>query len=137
MEIRLAKESELSAVFALRYEVFVLEQKVSPEIELDLEDTYAQHFLVKSNEMVIGCARAILSDRDAHIGRLAVKKEYRGQGVGSQICRYIIEHCKEQGCSNIWLNSQLHAVEFYEKLGFKKQGEIFLEAEIEHIKMII
>ncbi len=137
MNIRIATQEDRQEVFALRFEVFVNEQNVPPQIELDAEDTHALHIIAEESGVAIGCARVIFSERDAHIGRLAVKKAYRGTGVGSKICRFITDYCLGQGYTHIWLNSQLHAVGFYEKLGFREQGEIFEEAGIEHIRMSI
>lgn len=135
MQIRIATEEEKQLAFALRFEVFVYEQNVPAEIEIDEEDDYALHFIAEEDDIIVGCARLILSETDAHIGRLAVKKIYRGKNVGSEICRFIIEYCRNQGYTYIWLNGQLQASEFYKKLGFKPEGEIFLDAGIEHTKM--
>lgn len=135
MEIRLAQGNDLALVFALRVEVFVDEQHVAPEIELDAEDAHALHFIAEENGVAIGCARVIASPEEAHIGRLAVKKERRGCGIGAAVCRFVIDHCRREGYSRIWLNSQLHAVGFYEKLGFCPRGETFWEAGIEHVSM--
>ncbi len=135
MYIHIAGEDEKSKVFALRFEVFVDEQNVPPEIELDEEDDHAIHIIAEENGFAVGCARVILTDRAAHIGRLAVKKSYRQMGVGSSICLFIFDYCRSLGCTHIWLNSQLQAVEFYKKLGFKPNGDIFTEAGIDHIRM--
>ncbi len=137
MTIHIAEKEEKQAVFALRTEVFVDEQHVPPELELDAEDAHALHIIAQEDGVTIGCARVILSERDAHIGRLAVKKSHRGNGVGSAICRFIIDTCHKRGYTRIWLNSQLRAVGFYEKLGFSPKGEVFTEAGIEHIEMEI
>jgi predicted GNAT family N-acyltransferase len=135
MEIRIANESDKKSIMALRYEVFVNEQNVPPEIEVDEYDADALHFIAESDGVAIGCARVVLSKNDAHIGRLAVSKSYRGNGIGSGICRFILDYCLSNGYKNIWLNSQLHAVRFYEGLGFRKQGVMFYEAGIPHFKM--
>ncbi len=136
MNIYIANKDELDLIFALRHEVFVKEQNVPEEIELDEHDTSALHIIAKEHGEVIGCARIIITENNAHIGRLAVKKDRRGQGVGSEICRFIIGYCIKDNIKLIWLNSQLHAVEFYEKLGFKKRGKIFTEAGIKHVCMV-
>ncbi len=136
LNIRIAEKNDKEAVFALRFEVFVDEQNVPREIELDCEDADAVHIIAEKNGIAVGCARVILSDAEAHIGRLAVKKAYRSSGIGSKICKFIINSCNEQGIRDIWLNSQLRAVSFYKKLGFVPHGDIFVEAGIEHVKMI-
>ncbi len=135
INIHIATQEEKEAVFALRVEVFVREQKVPPEIELDSEDAHALHIIAQKDGIAVGCARVILSEEDAHIGRLAVKEADRKQGIGAEIVRFIIAHCQSQGYTNIWLNSQLHAVGFYQNLGFCPQGDPFTEAGIEHVKM--
>ncbi len=135
MEIRIASESDRAAVFALRFEVFVGEQNVPPEIELDAEDARALHIIALESGMAIGCARVLFEGDSAHVGRLAVKKACRGRGIGAEICRFIVGYCCAKGCRRIWLNSQLHAVGFYQKLGFVPRGELFVEAGIEHVRM--
>ena len=136
MEVRIAKESDIERVYALRNEVFVIEQNVPPEIEIDEEDKHATHIIAEENGVAVGCARVIFED-GGHIGRLAVKKSERGKEIGREICLYIIDYCRENGYDRVWLNSQLHAVGFYEKLSFVKRGETFFEAGIEHVKMEI
>ncbi len=136
MNIRIATEEERPALYAIRTEVFVNEQKVPPELELDAEDAHAIHILAEEGGVAVGCARLLLREGEAHIGRLAVKKDCRGRGIGQAICRFAMEQGHRAGCKTVWLNSQLHAVGFYQRLGFQPQGEPFMEAGIEHIKMI-
>ncbi len=135
MEVRTAKKEDMQSIYALRFEVFVSEQGVPPEIELDSHDAGAIHIIADESGEAIGCARIILSPSDAHIGRLAVRKAFRGKSVGASVCKFCIQLCRERGYSNIWLNAQLHARGFYERLGFIQEGESFCEAGIEHIKM--
>ncbi len=137
MEIHIADEREKEAVLALRFEVFVTEQQVPPEIELDREDEFAIHIIAYEDGMVIGCGRIVLAGDNAHMGRIAVKKEYRNRGVGTERCTFIIEYCLINGIRRIWLNSQFQAIEFYKKLGFIPKSKIFTEAGIEHIRMEI
>ena len=137
MEIRIAKGSDIDKVYALRNEVFVNEQNVPHELELDEEDKHATHIIAVENGTAVGCARVLFGEDGGHIGRLAVKKSERGRGIGKEICRCIIEFCRERGYKRVWLNSQLHAVGFYEKLGFSRRGETFFEAGIEHVEMEI
>ena len=135
MQIHIANTNEKEKVFALRFEVFVDEQNVPPEIEIDEKDDHAIHIIAEEEGVTVGCARAVLSENSAYIGRIAVKKNLRGRHIGIQICRFVIDYCEEQGCKYIWLNAQVPAQGFYEKLGFKSEGEPFIEAGIEHIKM--
>ncbi len=135
MKIRIANKNDMPSVFALRLEVFVNEQNVPREIELDDEDDFACHFIAEENGTAVGCARVVMNGNDAHLGRIAVKKTHRGRGIGAAVCRYAIEYCRSQNSSRIWIHAQLHAAGFYEKLGFVPVGDIFMEAGIEHIEM--
>ncbi len=137
VNIKIASEEEREAVYAIRFEVFVDEQQVPPEIELDEEDAGATHILAEKGGNPVGCARLLLEGESAHIGRLAVKKVYRGCGIGADICRFIIDYCRARGYRHFWLNAQLRAADFYKKLGFLPVGETFMEAGIEHIRMEI
>ncbi len=137
LDIHICSTEETALVFALRTEVFVEEQCVPVEEELDAEDSIAVHIIAKDGGCVVGCGRIIFNGNDAHIGRLAVKRDYRGKGVGMAVCKYITALCLSHGCDSIWLNSQLHAVPFYEKAGFCAVGKVFMDAGIEHIRMVL
>ncbi len=137
MDIHVAKaEADKQAVLRLRLEVFVEEQNVPPDIELDAADAHATHIIAISNGMAVGCARVLFSAQEAHIGRFAVKRSHRNQGIGREVYRFVVAYCRERSCTDIWLNAQLSAVGFYEKLGFQPQGDVFTEAGIAHVKMI-
>ncbi len=135
MNIRIAHASDMEAVYALRFEVFVDEQCVPREEELDEHDTDARHYLAEENGTVIGCARLITDADGVHIGRLAVKGSHRGRGVGTAICRRILEDCRTEGHKRVWLNAQTRAIGFYQTLGFSAEGPVFFEAGIEHRRM--
>ena len=79
--------------------------------------------------------RLVIKDAIAKIGRVAVKKSYRGKGYGKKLCLELIDIARKSGINDIRLNSQLDAVEFYKKLGFKEYGDVFMEANIKHIAM--
>ncbi len=135
MNIRFATPQDMGAIIALRFEVFVDEQRVPPEEELDEHDRTARHIIAEEDGIPVGCARLIEDGDGTHIGRLAVKKAYRGMGIGRDICRFIIEDCRARGCESIWLNGQTQAQPFYEKLGFVAVSGLFWEAGIEHRRM--
>jgi hypothetical protein len=117
----------------IRYKVFVDEQNVPEELEIDGFDDDAVHVLVMLDDKAIGTGR-ILSD--GHIGRVAVLKQYRGQGVGKLIMKKLIESAKDNQLESLWLSSQWYARGFYIDLNFECIGEKFEEAGIDHIKMI-
>ncbi len=138
MDIRIATEADLPAVYAIRFEVFVDEQHVPADLELDEADATALHIVAEDGGTAVGCARLLLhGDGSAHIGRLAVRRARRGEGIGRDICRFCIEECRAQGCTTIRLHGQLQAAGFYEKLGFAPHGETFWEAGIEHREMVM
>lgn len=136
----------------LRTAVFMDEQNVSPEDEWDNKDETATHFLVTSAEgAAIGCARLLIeshsnADENSltppqnstlfHIGRVAVLKSHRQQGIGKQLLQTIINGClQSMPSSDIYLNAQTARIKFYQQLGFVIQGDVFMDAGIPHIEM--
>ena len=125
-------KSNIEDICAIRYEVFVDEQNVPVDLEIDGLDGEAKHVLAFVDEVPIGTGR-ILSD--GHIGRVAVLKKYRGQGSGKLIMKELIKWAQDMNLEKVWLSSQWHAHSFYLDLGFVCVGEIYKEAGIDHIKM--
>jgi len=125
-------ESYTEDICAIRYEVFIDEQNVPEELEIDGLDGEAKHVLAFVDEVSIGTGR-ILSD--GHIGRVAVLKNYRGLGIGKLIMKELIKWAQDLSIKKVWLSSQWHAHSFYLDLGFICDGEIYKEAGIDHIKM--
>ena len=116
----------------IRFEVFVDEQNVPEELEIDGLDDEAKHVLAYIDNEAIGTGR-ILSD--GHIGRVAVLKKHRGLGIGKLMMLDLIQWAEEANLEKLWLSSQWHAHGFYLDLGFDCEGEIYEEAGIDHIKM--
>ena len=119
-------------ICSIRYEVFVEEQNVPEELEIDGLDNEAKHVLAFVNGLSIGTGRI---QNDGHIGRLAVLKKYRRQGAGKLIMKELIKWAQDMSLEKVWLSSQWHAHSFYLDLGFVCVGEIYKEAGIDHIKM--
>ena len=118
---------------SVRMPVFVQEQQVPYEIDFDSNDANAVHWLAfNDNNIPIGTARLL---GDGHFGRMAVIKMYRNQGIGRSIIQTAMDYASSVGMESIYLNSQLQAKTFYEGLGFKEYGDVFLEANIEHVSM--
>jgi len=116
----------------IRFEVFVDEQNVPEELEIDGLDDQARHVLAYIDDQPIGTGR-ILSD--GHIGRVAVLKKYRGLGIGNSVMQELINWAQQNKLEKLWLSSQWHAHSFYLDLGFVCEGDIYEEAGINHIKM--
>jgi ElaA protein len=123
--------------FAIRMRVFVREQRVPAEIELDDDDQHAIHFLATISGRVVGTARLVMHGNDAKIGRMAVLKKYRGKGVGAALLKRSITAARRRGAGKIFLHAQVPVIEFYEKMGFRCVGRVFDEAGIAHRKMIL
>ena len=121
----------------IREKVFIQEQKVTPELEWDGMDEKAIHFLVFKDEEAIGCARAIVIKSQMQLGRMAVLKEYRGQGVGSTLIENAIVTAKLKQLSGIHISAQCNAINFYVKFGFEVTGDTYLDAEILHRDMTL
>jgi predicted GNAT family N-acyltransferase len=117
----------------VREQVFVAEQKVPIELELDDLDQYCQHVIARDDRnRPIGTGRLTPQQK---IGRMAVLPEWRGKGVGDALLQALIERAQQLGWQEVSLNSQLSALGFYEKHGFVSYGEQFEEAGIQHRSM--
>ena len=121
----------------IREQVFIQEQKVTPELEWDGMDENAMHFLVFNDKAAIGCARAIVIKDHMQLGRMAVLKEYRGQGIGSALLEKAMTIAKLNQLSAIYISAQCHAIDFYKKFGFEVTSDIYLDAEIPHRDMTL
>lgn len=126
-------------LLSIREAVFVHEQKVPIEEEVDEHDPIATHFLVYSDQQqAIATARLMYSSNDdiVKIGRMAVLKSFRNQGVGSQLMEYITSWAKiNTRVSRLTLSAQVKAIHFYRALGFNSTGEVFMDAGIKHKMM--
>ena len=116
----------------IRFAVFVEEQGVPREIELDELDARCLHALAFEEGRAVGTGRLL---PDAHIGRMAVLEAWRGRGVGSQLLEALIERARRRGDRVVALSAQVHALAFYARHGFRAVGEIYEEAGIPHREM--
>jgi len=124
------------ALRAIRTRVFIQEQNVPEELEWDGEDAQALHVLAREpSGQAIGTARLLLHDALAHIGRMAVLAEWRGQGVGRALLQALLAAAQARGANQVFLNAQTTAVPFYARAGFALEGEEFLDAGIPHLRM--
>jgi predicted GNAT family N-acyltransferase len=132
---KVRNKSELNKAFKIRTTVFVEEQNVPLDLEIDGLDTEAEHFIFYLKDKPIGCAR-LRTDKDfAKLERIAIIIEYRCKGYGKQLTNFLIDYCKQKKYKEIRLHSQTNVLDFYKKLGFKPVGKNFFEAGIEHIEM--
>jgi predicted GNAT family N-acyltransferase len=136
-DIRIVGDDRALAIaFAIRDEVFVGEQAVPIEEERDDDDATATHVLAFVGEQPIGTGRLVAKDgRLGKIGRMAVRKEARGIGVGRAIMAALIARAREMGLLEIILDAQVHAIPFYADLGFVEEGDEFMDAGLVHRRM--
>jgi predicted GNAT family N-acyltransferase len=116
----------------IRFEVFVEEQRVPAEIELDEHDAQCLHALAFADARAVGTGRLL---PDGHIGRMAVLKDWRGRGAGRAILRALIDAARRRGDGEVLLSAQVHALGFYRAEGFEPQGPVYEEAGIPHQAM--
>ncbi len=121
-------------ILSLRYRVFSLEQGVDPAIDIDGLDNEAIQVLAHVNDMAVGTGRML---GDGHIGRIAVLAGYRKSGIGKQIMLRLISQARDMGLEQVFLGAQVSAVPFYQKLGFGRSGEDYMEANILHTPMML
>lgn len=118
---------------AIRFEVFVDEQKVPAEIELDDMDAVCLHAVAYDEAgKAVGTGRLL---PDGHIGRMAVRQPGRGTGVGGAILTLLMDKARARGDAAVVLNAQTVAAPFYARHGFVQLGEQFEEAGIAHVEM--
>ena len=125
----------MAAAFALRVEVFVVEQQVPAELELDEFDDTATHLAALHDDQVVGTARIIADGGTCKIGRLAVRAAARRGGLGSRLMARAEAIAAGEGAREIVLHAQVSVAGFYRKLGYREEGEVFDEAGIPHIGM--
>jgi predicted GNAT family N-acyltransferase len=128
--------AEKPLIQAIRYQVFQVEQGVDSALEFDGQDEAAIHLLAHLDGEPVGTARIrLLSDQLAKIERVAVLSTCRGQGIGKRLMEEAIVFLNTKDIPEIKINAQLYVKDFYQKLGFEQQGEVFEEAGIPHIEM--
>jgi predicted GNAT family N-acyltransferase len=132
---QISGEADLAAAFDIRREVFCREQGVSEEEEIDGLDAECRHYLVRTGDLAVATARTrTIASGETKIERVAVLAAYRRCGVGRALMECVIS---DIGKSPMTLNAQLRTVEFYARLGFVAEGEIFDEAGIPHRRMTL
>jgi predicted GNAT family N-acyltransferase len=121
---------------AIRRRVFIEEQHVPEELELDEDDQRAVHALALMDGRAVGCGRFVAhGEVEVKIGRMAVLTELRGTGVGRAILEFLMSEARRRGFLRAVLHAQLSAQGFYLKQGFVPVGPVFEEAGISHRKM--
>ncbi len=128
---------ELIKVFIVRGIVFVDEQKVPYNIEMDEHEYSAMHILGEIDGEPIAAGRLRFIGNWAKLERIAVRKKYRNRGYGHDIVEYMIKTARERGFHKFKMHAQAHLSDYYAKHGFKIAGDLFQEADIDHYLMIL
>lgn len=131
--LTLTYPEKIELCFAIRRQVFIKEQDVREDEEIDGLDPECIHFLALSNQKPVATARLRPHTKSvAKAERVAVIAPYRGQGFGAAIMRELEKIAEQKNFEEILLGSQLSAIPFYESLGYQVEGEVFLDARIPH-----
>ena len=126
--------ADMTACFAIRREVFCVEQGVSEDHEIDGRDAECRHYLLRLGDRGIGTARVRpVEPGVAKIERVAILEAYRGRGLGYALMRHVL---RELGRDRAVLHAQTHSESFYRALGFAAEGAPFEEAGIPHVRMV-
>jgi predicted GNAT family N-acyltransferase len=126
--------ADLEKVFAIRREVFVMEQDCPPELEWENEDV-SNHFLAIVDGVPAGASRWRKTDKGYKLERFAVLKDFRGEGVGQALVKAVLADLPADA-NYVYLHAQLPAISLYERFNFVKTGPEFEEAGIRHYKMV-
>jgi predicted GNAT family N-acyltransferase len=130
-------DDELAQAFALRYQIFIIEEGRARFVEIDEHDKVCQHLVAVEEGKVIGTLRLYLlnpGDVDIKIGRVAVQKERRSEGIGRLLMNAAHAWAGNKYRS-VYLHAQVGVRGFYEKLGYVSEGEVFEEAGTPHVFM--
>ncbi len=120
------------ALQKIRREVFIAEQGFAESEEWDEDDTVSCHALVTLNREPVGTGRL---NPGGKIGRIAVTAGLRGRGIGTMILRRLLDEACRRGIREPYLHAQVQALPFYEKLGFRREGDVFDEVGVSHVRM--
>jgi predicted GNAT family N-acyltransferase len=125
-------QTDKAILTGIRHEVFVDEQAVPIELELDEHDPYCHHWLALLNDEAVGTVRML---NNGSIGRMAVRKDFRKRGIGKALLQAAMEYGKNQDWRELTLGAQDHAIGFYAAAGFMPYGDMFMDAGIPHQSM--
>jgi predicted GNAT family N-acyltransferase len=130
--VEIKSPAQMEQAWVIRRRVFIEEQHVPEEIELDADDARAFHALALDGSEPVGCGRMMMQEGYVKIGRMAVLQNRRGTGIGRSVLEFLMDAARRQGYRKAALDAQLHAEVFYLKCGYIPKGEPFEEAGIMH-----
>lgn len=121
--------------YQIRLKVFVEEQGIPQDNELDDFDNSAYHCVIYNNEIPIACGRMNIINDGAKICRIAVMKDSRRRGHATDLCRHFLLLAQELGANYVYLHAQKYIANLYRKMGFVSEGDNFMEEGIPHVRM--
>ncbi|MRH43413.1 GNAT family N-acetyltransferase [Aquibacillus halophilus] len=137
MEVKIAKTDEQQQdAYRVRHTVFVLEQNVPPEIEIDELENDSTHFIGYDGNQPIAAGRLRYVEDYGKLERVCVLKDFRGLQFGKQMIAEMENVIRSKGLPKAKLNAQTHAEDFYKSIGYQTISEQFMDAGIPHVTMI-
>ncbi len=136
---KIHSDDEMKLAHKIRYNVFVIGQKVPERDEIDQFENESFHFLAYADNTPCGAARWRFTDKGVKLERFAVLERYRSLGIGSALVKEVLIDIQKQPDAKgkvLYLHAQLSAMDLYNKFGFKQVGELFQECDIDHYKMV-
>lgn len=128
-------KNDIAKCYNVRKKVFIEEQGFSPDTEFDDIDNLAYHLLLCEGEKAVATARLFHDGHSYHCGRICVLKEYRGKNIGLMVMNELENKARELGADFLELSAQIQAAIFYEKAGYTKFGEEYMDEHCPHIMM--
>ena len=133
---RARSPKEHRALGALRRRVFVEEQGVPEGLEVDELDEGALHAVALNGSTVVGTGRLVFDSAiEGRIGRMAVEPAMRRHGTGAEVLAFLEEEARVRGLRRVVVHAQVYVKDFYARHGYREEGDVFMEAGIEHVRM--
>ncbi len=133
--LKVSNEQEQKDAYFVRQKVFVEEQNVSLEEEMDQFDDIATHFVGYEDNLPVAASRLRYVEGYGKLERICILKKYRGRGYGKQMILHMEQEVSNQGYEKSKLNAQIQALDFYKNLGYEVVSEEFMDAGIPHVTM--
>src|SRR4030042_367254 len=132
----ISSPEELVGAYNIRFSVFCDEQNVPYHIEADKNESKRIHIIGFQDKEPVATGRMYITGGWLKLERIAVRKAWRSRKIGLKLVTFMIKTGNDMGVFKYKLNSQVSNIKFYERLGFKTKGKVFMEAGIEHTLMI-
>lgn len=136
LDAHIAKnQQEKEICYQIRRTVFVEGQGIAEELDTDGLDDQAEHVIMYKDNQPAGCARLRYTENNMKLERLAVLESFRGQGLGKELMLFVDEYAKEKQVDKVIMSAQQYLEKFYNSLDYQRDGDVFTEVGIPHVKM--